>query len=201
MTAAASFLLAATMLTLPRSTIHRSPVADASQSRPKRRIGDPIFKMIVEMAYEMGKAEEIDEYVRRVINHERMNEYDTLETAIACRGERLKHCWTVTVFKRGNTFPVSHPLIGLKNAHRYGELHKIKIYLQWRQISVQKDIAEWRGGKPKERRALIEALADTGKAFTYHVLTEFYHAPKAVRDDFRGANNIVDRAWRKTWDE
>lgn len=198
MTGGGLFLLAATMLTLPRSTIHRSPVTD---SRPKRRIGDPIFKTIVEMAYEMGKAEEIDEYVRRVINHKRMNGYDTLEDAIACRGERLKHCWTVSVYRPGNTFPVSHPLIGLKNSHRLGELHKIKIYLLWREISVQKDIAEWRGGKPKERRAMIEALADTGKAFAYHVLTEFYHAPKAVRDDFHGAHNIVDRAWRKTWDD
>lgn len=189
------------MLVVPRSTIHRSPVAYASQTRPMRRIGNPIFKMIVEMAYEMGKAQEIDDHVRRTINHKRMNEYDTLETAIACRGERLTHCWTTTVYRRGNTFPETHPMIGLKNTPAVGELHKIKIYLLWRQIRVQKDIAEWRGGKPKERRAFIEALTDTGKAFAYHVLTEYYHAPKAVRDDFHGANNIVDRAWRKTWDE
>ena len=184
------------MLVVPRSTIHRFPAADP---RPMRRIGNPIFKMIVEMAYEMGKADEIDDFVRRTINHT-SNEYSTLETAIACRGESLKHYHTVCIYRRGNTFPEVHPFIGICNGSTPNRLHNFKIYLTWRNINVQKEIAVWSGGKPKERRAMIEALADTGKAFTYHVLTEYWHASKETRADFHGAHNIVDRAFRKTWD-
>ena len=155
--------------------------------------------MIVEMAYEMGKADEIDDFVRRTINH-KSNEHSTLETAIACRGKGLKHNHVVCIYRRGNTYyPVEHPFIGICNGSTPTSLHNFRIYLIWRNINVEKEIAVWSGGKPKERRAMIEALTDTGKAFTYHVLTEFWHASKETRADFHGATNIVDRAFRKTW--